>query len=108
MAQVWTHIGGEALERWSGRPAGKAASQVWSLHRGLEVHLQTSEGVEEDREAEAPKVRAQGATNLEAIIQKRDRVMCVSCVSWKPEILYCPRPLNFSDNFHHDFYPQNI
>lgn len=65
MAQVWTHIGGEALERWSGRPARKAASQVWSLHRDLEVRLQTTEGIEEDREAEAPKVRAQGATNLE-------------------------------------------
>lgn len=46
IAQVWTHTAGWARERTSGSPAGKVASQVWSLHRGLDVSVQTTEGVE--------------------------------------------------------------
>lgn len=54
------------------------------------------------KEAEPAKVRAQGATSLEVIIQKRERV---SCVLWKQDSVLS---LYFSDDFPHDFYPQNI
>lgn len=54
------------------------------------------------KEAEPTKVRAQGATSLEVIIQKRERV---SCVLWKQDSVLS---LYFSDDFPHHFYPQNI
>lgn len=68
--------------------------------------MQTTEGVEGStegvQEAEPAQVRAQGATNLEVIIQKRERV---GCVLWKQDSVLS---LYFSDDFPHDFYPQNI